>query len=70
LIKIESLGPDNLSQYPPPNEEYFLMTFFGFLVVGFYFMGNSGETSAPVRQGPLYSPLPGTDGRDATPRPA
>jgi hypothetical protein len=24
---------------PPPNEEYFLMTFFGFLVVGLYFVG-------------------------------
>lgn len=24
---------------PPPNEEYFLMTFFGFLVVGLYFLG-------------------------------
>jgi hypothetical protein len=24
---------------PPPNEEYFLMTFFGFLVVGTYFFG-------------------------------
>jgi hypothetical protein len=24
---------------PPPDEEYFLMTFFGFLVVGLYFMG-------------------------------
>jgi hypothetical protein len=23
----------------PPNEEYFLMTFFGFLVVGLYFLG-------------------------------
>jgi hypothetical protein len=24
---------------PSPNEEYFLMTFFGFLVVGPYFLG-------------------------------
>ena len=24
---------------PPPNEEYFLMTFFGFLMVGLYFFG-------------------------------
>jgi hypothetical protein len=24
---------------PPPNEEYFLITFFGFLVVGLYFLG-------------------------------
>jgi hypothetical protein len=24
---------------PPPNEEYFLMTFFGLLVVGLYFVG-------------------------------
>jgi hypothetical protein len=31
---------DNIAHIPPPpNEEYFLMTFFGFLVVGFYFLG-------------------------------
>jgi hypothetical protein len=24
---------------PPPDEEYFLMTFFGFLVAGLYFVG-------------------------------
>lgn len=24
---------------PPPDEEYFLITFFGFLVVGLYFLG-------------------------------
>jgi hypothetical protein len=24
---------------PPSDEEYFLMTFFGFLIVGFYFLG-------------------------------
>jgi hypothetical protein len=24
---------------PPPDEEYFLMTFFGFLAVGLYFLG-------------------------------
>ncbi len=31
---------DNVAHIPPPpNEEYFLMTFFGFLVVGLYFLG-------------------------------
>jgi hypothetical protein len=31
---------DNIAHIPPPpNEEYFLMTFFGFLVVGLYFLG-------------------------------
>jgi hypothetical protein len=31
---------DNVVQLPPPpNEEYFLMAFFGFLVVGLYFLG-------------------------------
>ena len=31
---------DNVSHIPPPpDEEYFLMTFFGFLVVGIYFLG-------------------------------
>jgi hypothetical protein len=31
---------DNVSRIPPsPNEEYFLMTFFGLLVVGLYFFG-------------------------------
>jgi hypothetical protein len=25
---------------PPPDEEYFLMTFFGFLVVGLYLLWN------------------------------
>jgi hypothetical protein len=31
---------DNAAQIPPtPDEEYFLMTFFGFLVVGLYFLG-------------------------------
>ena len=30
---------DNVAHIPPPpDEEYFLMTFFGFLVVGFYFL--------------------------------
>jgi hypothetical protein len=28
---------------PPPNEEYFLMTFFGFLVVGLYFLGKMAK---------------------------
>jgi hypothetical protein len=31
---------DNVAHIPPPpNEEYFLMTFFGFLVVGLYSLG-------------------------------
>ena len=31
---------DNVAHIPPPpDEEYFLMTFFGFLVVGLYFLG-------------------------------
>jgi hypothetical protein len=31
---------DNVAHIPPPpDEDYFLMTFFGFLVVGFYFLG-------------------------------
>ncbi|MGA2199916.1 MAG: hypothetical protein ABSG45_08265, partial [Nitrososphaerales archaeon] len=31
---------DNVARIPPPpDEEYFLMTFFGFLVVGLYFLG-------------------------------
>jgi hypothetical protein len=31
---------DNVAHIPPPpNEEYFLMAFFGFLVVGLYFLG-------------------------------
>jgi hypothetical protein len=31
---------DNVAHIPPPpNEQYFLMTFFGFLVVGLYFLG-------------------------------
>jgi hypothetical protein len=28
---------------PPPDEEYFLMTFFGFLVVGLYFLGKTSR---------------------------
>jgi hypothetical protein len=28
---------------PPPDEEYFLMTFFGFLVVGLYFLGKMAK---------------------------
>jgi len=35
---------DNVAHLPPPpNEEYFLMTFFGFLVVGVYFLGKIGK---------------------------
>jgi hypothetical protein len=31
---------DNVAHIPaPPDEEYFMMTFFGFLVIGLYFMG-------------------------------
>ena len=31
---------DNIAHIPPPpNEEYFLMTFFGFLAIGLYFLG-------------------------------
>jgi hypothetical protein len=31
---------DNVAHIPPPpNEEYFLMTFFGFFIVGLYFLG-------------------------------
>ena len=31
---------DNVAHIPPPpNEEYFLMTYFGFLVAGLYFLG-------------------------------
>ena len=30
---------DNVARLPPaPDEEYFLMTFFGFLMVGLYFL--------------------------------
>ena len=31
---------DNVAHVPPPpDEEYFLITFFGFLIVGLYFLG-------------------------------
>jgi hypothetical protein len=30
-----------------PNEEYFLMTFFGFLVVGLYFLGKLARNVHP-----------------------
>ena len=37
---------DNVAHLPPPsNEEYFLMTFFGFLVVGLYFLGKIAKRS-------------------------
>lgn len=37
---------DNVAHIPPPpNEEYFLMTFFGFLVVGLYFLGKIAKRS-------------------------
>jgi hypothetical protein len=32
---------------PPPNEEYFLMTFFGFLAVGLYFLGRVSRKRRP-----------------------
>ena len=32
---------------PPPNEEYFLMTFFGFFVVGLILLGKDCQTSQP-----------------------
>ncbi len=34
---------------PPPNEEYFLLTFFGFLVVGLYFLGRISRRSKQPR---------------------
>jgi hypothetical protein len=35
---------DNVAHLPPPrSEEYFLMTFFGFLVVGVYFLGKTAK---------------------------
>src|SRR5208282_4215535 len=35
---------DNVAHIPPPpDEEYFLMTYFGFLVVGVYFLGKIGK---------------------------
>jgi len=38
---------DNVAHIlPPPDEEYFLMTFFGFLVVGFYFLGKGSRGRA------------------------
>jgi hypothetical protein len=42
---------DNVAHKPPPpNEEYFLMTFFGFLVAGVYFLGKiAGRTLAQTR---------------------
>lgn len=37
---------DNIAHLPPPpNEEYFLMTFFGFLTVGLYFLGKITKRS-------------------------
>jgi hypothetical protein len=32
---------------PPPDEEYFLMTFFGFLVLGLYFLGKIARKKPP-----------------------
>jgi hypothetical protein len=37
---------DNVAHIPPPpDEEYFLMTFFGFLIVGLYFLGRISNRS-------------------------
>jgi len=37
---------DNVAHIPPPpDEEYFLMSFFGFLVVGLYFLGKIAKRS-------------------------
>jgi len=39
---------DNVAHIPPPpDEEYFLMTFFGFLMVGLYFMGKLAHRTRP-----------------------
>jgi hypothetical protein len=39
---------DNVAHIPPPpNEEYFLMTFFGFLVAGVYFLGKIAGRTLP-----------------------
>jgi hypothetical protein len=35
---------------PPPDEAYFLMTFFGFLVVGLYFLGKVSRKLKRSRQ--------------------
>jgi hypothetical protein len=35
---------------PPPNEDYFLMTFFGFLVIGLYFLGKIAKRTRNLRQ--------------------
>lgn len=41
---------ENVARIPPaPNEEYFLMTFFGFLVVGLYFLGKIARDSSGKR---------------------
>jgi hypothetical protein len=43
---------DNIAHIPPPpDEEYFLMTFFGFLVVGFYFLGRIAQRTRPREHG-------------------
>jgi hypothetical protein len=38
---------NNVQLPPPPNEQYFLMTFFGFLVVGLYFLGKIARRRRP-----------------------
>ncbi len=38
---------DSVAHLPqPPEEQYFLMTFFGFLVVGLYFLGTISRKHA------------------------
>lgn len=47
---------DNIMHLPPPsNEEYFLMTFFGFLLVGLYFLGKIARRDYKSNQSG-YSP--------------
>src|ERR1700674_3100799 len=38
---------NNVHFPPPPNEQYFLMTLFGFLVVGLYFLGKIAKRPRP-----------------------
>jgi len=42
---------DNVAHIPPPpNEEYFLMTFFGFLLVGLYFLGKIAKRAPALKE--------------------
>ena len=53
---------DNLVHIPPPpDEEYFLMTFFGFLIVGLYFLGrisNRSRNGAILAEERVYPATP------------